>query len=117
MVWCGANSPGRSERADAGGRAESFGSAFKAFKAFKAGYCPEETVQLLASMGALIPVCLAEFAAIKGIALLAFGLIAYLYWTGLKEKLAQRRERQWLENKRRELKAKVVNKAEPPRSP
>ena len=61
-------------------------------------------------MGQYIPICLAEFLAIKGIAALAFGLIVLLYWSGLKEKRDQRRERKWLENRRRELKAKTANK-------
>jgi len=68
-------------------------------------------------MDASIPVCLAEFAAIKGIAVLAVGLVAYLYWSGIRDKINQRRERQWLENRRRELREKAANNAAPPRSP
>ena len=64
--------------------------------AFKTGGGPGIFVSSQAGMGAFTPVCLAEFGAIKGIALVAFALIAYLYWTGIKEKLDQRRERQWL---------------------
>jgi hypothetical protein len=63
-------------------------------------------------MGHYIPVCLAEFFAIKAIAFLAAGLVAYLYWTGIQEKRTQRRDREWLENKRREIKAKAGNKSE-----
>jgi hypothetical protein len=63
-------------------------------------------------MGHYIPVCLAEFAAVKGIALLAVGVVVYLYWSGVKEKRAQRQEREWLENRRRELRAKADNKPE-----
>lgn len=63
---------------------------------------------------ALIPVCLAEAFAIKGIAFLAVCLVAYLYWCSLKEKLARRRERQWLESRRRELRDKAASQAEPP---
>lgn len=62
-------------------------------------------------MGQYIPVCLAEFFAIKAIAFLALGLIVYLYWSGVKEKRAQRRERKWLENKRRDLRAKTGDKS------
>jgi threonine/homoserine/homoserine lactone efflux protein len=62
-------------------------------------------------MGQYIPVCLAELFAIKAIAFLVLGLIAYLYWLGVKEKRAQRREREWLENRRRELRAKTGNKS------
>jgi hypothetical protein len=65
-------------------------------------------------MGQSVPVCLAEFFAIKAIALVAAGLVVYLYWSGVKEKLAQRREREWLENRRRELKARPPNKSELP---
>ncbi len=53
-----------------------------------------------------MPVCLAEFLAIKGIALIGLALVAYLWWSGFKEKREQRRERAWLENRRRELIAK-----------
>jgi hypothetical protein len=63
-------------------------------------------------VGQYIPICLAEFLAIKGIALLAFGLVVVLYWSGVKERRAQRRERKWLENKRRELRAKTASKFE-----
>jgi hypothetical protein len=63
-------------------------------------------------MGAHIPVCLAELFAIKALAFLMASLIVYLYWLGVKEKRAQRREREWLENKRRELKAKAANRSE-----
>jgi len=63
-------------------------------------------------MGQYIPICLAEFFAIKAIAFLAFGLIVVLYWSGVQEKRAQRRDREWLENKRRELRAKAANKSE-----
>jgi hypothetical protein len=62
-------------------------------------------------MGQYIPVCLAEFFAVKAIAFLALGLIVYLYWSGVKEKRAQRRERKWLENKRRDLRAKTGDKS------
>ncbi len=61
-------------------------------------------------MGHYIPICLAEFFGIKAVALLAVGVIVLLYWSGLKEKRDQRRERKWLEDKRRELKAKTDNK-------
>jgi hypothetical protein len=61
-------------------------------------------------MGKLIPICLADFMAIKVLALVALGLVGFLYWTGFKEKRNQRRERQWLESKRRELKAKAAHK-------
>ena len=65
-------------------------------------------------MGALIPVCLAEMFAVKAVALLVLGFVAYLYWTGIRDKRAQRRQRQWLEDKRRELKEKAARKVEPP---
>ena len=63
-------------------------------------------------MGAHIPVCLAELFAIKALAFLVVSLVVYLYWSGVKEMRAQRREREWLENKRRELKAKAAHKPE-----
>ncbi len=64
-------------------------------------------------MGALSPICLADYAAVKGIAVLALVLVAYLYWTGFKEKRNRRRERKWLEHRRRELKDKAAS-APPP---
>jgi hypothetical protein len=65
-------------------------------------------------MGHYIPVCLAEFFAVKAIALLALALVVYLYWSGVSEKLAQRRERKWLETKRRDIKTRPPNKSESP---
>lgn len=63
-------------------------------------------------MHALIPICLADFFAIKALAVLVLGLVAYLYWTGLREKREQRRDRRWLETKRREIKERAARKAE-----
>ena len=57
-----------------------------------------------------VPVCLADFFAIKALALVALALVAYLFWMGFMEKLNQRRERQWLEARRRELKEKSAPK-------
>jgi hypothetical protein len=54
-------------------------------------------------MGAFITVCLADFIGVKIIAVLGALLVAYLYWLGIREKMDRRREREWLENKRREL--------------
>ena len=61
-------------------------------------------------MGKPFPICLADFMAIKALALVAVGAVAFLYWTGFKERRNQRREREWLEAKRRELKAKAAHK-------
>jgi hypothetical protein len=57
------------------------------------------------------PVCLAEFFAIKALAFLAVSMMVYLYWSGVKERRAQRQEREWLENKRREIKSKSGNES------
>ena len=65
-------------------------------------------------MGAFIPVFLAEGFAIKALAVLALGLVAYLYWTGFKEKRAERRHRRWQEDKRREFEARLGQTKEPP---
>jgi len=65
-------------------------------------------------MGKFIPICLADFLAIKGIALIALLVVGYLWWSGFKEKRDQRRERAWLENRRRELTAESKAKAVPP---
>jgi hypothetical protein len=64
-------------------------------------------------MGKFIPICLADFAAIKGLALIALALVGYLWWSAMREKLNRRRERAWLENRRRELREKAEAKADP----
>jgi hypothetical protein len=66
-------------------------------------------------MGKFIPICLADFLAIKGMALIALALVGYLWWSGFKEKRDRRREQAWLENRRRELRDKSETKAVPPR--
>jgi hypothetical protein len=66
-------------------------------------------------MGKNIPICLADFLAIKGIALFALALVSYLCWSGCKEMLRRRRERVWLENRRRELREKTEAEADLPR--
>jgi hypothetical protein len=65
-------------------------------------------------MGKYIPVCLADFLAIKGLALVALALVGCLWWSGFNEKRNRRRERAWLENRRRELREKAEAKAVPP---
>jgi hypothetical protein len=62
-------------------------------------------------MGKFIPICLADFLAIKGIALLALALVGCLWWWVFKEGRDRRRERVWLENRRRELREKAANRA------
>ena len=64
-------------------------------------------------MGKFITICLADFLAIKGIALIALALVSYLWWSAFKEKLDRRRERVWLENRRRELREKAEVNAVP----
>jgi hypothetical protein len=54
-------------------------------------------------MGKLIPICLAEFMVIKGMALIGLALVGYLWWLGFKEKRDRRREQAWLESRRSEL--------------
>ncbi len=58
----------------------------------------------------LATLCLAEFLAIKGFAALALGLVSYLYWLGFREKARRRREHQFLENRRRELTEKRLDR-------
>ena len=65
-------------------------------------------------MGALIPGWFADMFVIKAFAVLALVLVAYLYWTGLRDKLERRRQRKWHEDKRRELREKAAQKAAPP---
>ena len=54
-------------------------------------------------MDVIAPICLADFAGIEGLALLAVGLVIYLWWVGVNEKRDQRRYREWLESRRREF--------------
>jgi membrane protein implicated in regulation of membrane protease activity len=68
-------------------------------------------------MGAIVLIGVASTFAIKGLALLALALVVYLYWLSFREKRDQRRERQWLEDRRRELKEKTATKVEPPHKP
>src|ERR1039458_9784990 len=77
----------------------------------RVGSPPRTAVQFLGRMSQHFPVCLPAVLGNKAIALLAVGIVVYLYWTGFQEKRAQRRDRKWLENKRRELKAKAGNKS------
>jgi hypothetical protein len=59
---------------------------------------------MMARMGSLIPVnsiCLAEYGVIKGMAVVAFGVVAYLYWSELREKRERRRQQRALEERRR----------------
>jgi hypothetical protein len=66
-------------------------------------------------MGKFTPICLADFLAIKGIALIALALVSYLWWSGFKEKRERRRQLAWLENRRRELREAAEVQAVPPR--
>src|SRR5665811_567111 len=94
----------------------SFRASYKNFRntLLKARGSPGLAAQYLVAMGAIAPVCLADFAAIKVLALLALGLVAYLYWSGFSEKRAERRDRKWLESRRREFKEKAAAKPAPP---
>ena len=68
---------------------------------------------IAAGMGKLITirsVCLAEYGAIEGIAVLALGIVAYLYWSGFREKRELRRQRRALERRRRAKAASVPQK-------
>ena len=62
------------------------------------------------AMGIAIIVCWAEFIAIKGVAVIAFGLIAYLYWLSFREKRLQRRQRREAEQRRRAREAALAKK-------
>jgi hypothetical protein len=59
---------------------------------------------LVAGMVKLVltaPVCLAEYAVIKGMAVIALAVIAYLYWADFREKRERRRQQRALEERRR----------------
>jgi membrane protein implicated in regulation of membrane protease activity len=58
----------------------------------------------VAGMGillALSSVCLAEYGAIKGLAVIALGIIVYLFWSSFQEKRERRRQRRAMEQRRR----------------
>ncbi len=50
----------------------------------------------------LVPVSLADFAAIKAIALIGVLVIVFLYWDEFKEKRIRRRQQRELEERRRQ---------------
>jgi hypothetical protein len=68
-------------------------------------------------MGVIVPVFLADAIAIKAVAFLVLCLVAYLYWTGFREKREERRHRRWQEGKRREFAEKEALRKQPPASP
>jgi hypothetical protein len=64
-------------------------------------------------MGKLVAVnsvCLAEYGVIKGMAVLALVVIAYLYWAEFREKRERRRQQRALEQRRRAKEAGVPQK-------
>jgi len=63
-----------------------------------------------------IPVLLAEALALKALAVLALCLVAYLYWTSIREKLEQRRHRRWQEQRRRDYEQKLAQEQKVPPS-
>ena len=50
---------------------------------------------------ALSSVCLAEYGAIKGLAVVALGIVIYLYWSSFQEKRERRRQRRAMEQRQR----------------
>ena len=60
----------------------------------------------------MVPVLVAEYLQFKVMASLVVCLMLYLVWVGIREKLAERQERRWLENKRRELREKEAQRRE-----
>ncbi len=65
-------------------------------------------------MGAFVPVCLADMFLIKAIALVALGLVAYLYWTSLREKWGRRRQRRLSGESRRTHAEQAAQNVKPP---
>ena len=55
-----------------------------------------------AGMVCLVAVILGEGGAIKGLAVLALGVVGFLYWDGWKEKRTRRRELREAEERRRQ---------------
>ncbi len=56
------------------------------------------------------PLCLAEYAAIKGAAVIALAIVAYLYWSDFREKRERRRQQRALEQRRRANEARAQHK-------
>ena len=54
----------------------------------------------------LVHVFLAEFGAIKGLAILGALIVGFLFWDNFKEKRTRRREKQALEERRRQAQAR-----------
>ncbi len=65
---------------------------------------------ILTRMLDFAPVCLADYGAIKGLAVLGSLVIVFLYWDEFKEKRIRRRERRELEERRRQKAAQKQNK-------
>ena len=55
----------------------------------------------MGTLAATGSVCLAEYGAIKGMAVVAVGIVAYLYWSNFQEKRERRRQQRALEERRR----------------
>ena len=72
-----------------------------------AGHGQELRPYLRAKMVGFVPICLAEFGAIKGLALLALAIVAFLYWEGFQEKRIRRREQREAEQRRRQRNASL----------
>jgi hypothetical protein len=53
----------------------------------------------------LAPVSLAEYGAVKGLAVLGLVLVVFLYWDDFKERRIRRREKRELEERRRQKEA------------
>jgi len=52
-----------------------------------------------------VPVCLADYEAIKGLAALGLVIVAALYWDSVKEKIVRRREKREAEQRRQQKQA------------
>lgn len=52
-----------------------------------------------------IPVILADFTLVKGLALLGLVVVVFLYWDDFKERRRRRREKRELEERRRQSEA------------
>ena len=68
-------------------------------------FCPDNPT-IKPCMVDLALVCLAEYGAIKGMAVLVLLVIVYLYWDDFKEKRMRRREKRELEERRRQAEAR-----------
>jgi hypothetical protein len=64
----------------------------------------------MGTLGAVRSICIAEYGVIKGMAVLALFIVAYLYWTERREKRERRRQQRAVAERRRAREAATPQK-------